>query len=205
MNLLSTIKKSGKKAATGGILSVALLTGCESINDRQALGLLLGGMAPLSARPAAGQSLNFLGDALVSSDNADRSRSEVNVYQTTRQNSPVWESLDIYSCEWYDGNGDAMIQRKETRETDSFYGDRKAVIAMFSVVPVHYSVRTVISKEENVAVDINTDVLPVTSAGQTSASGVVLQTGKMENGDYDVKCFVGDNKVREFKIHIFHF
>ena len=74
------LMRLGKKFTAGGLVaSLGYLTGCGTISDQQLLGLALGGVAPFSHNPKAGIAADFLGRALVSADNADRSRSQVNI------------------------------------------------------------------------------------------------------------------------------
>ena len=72
-----------RRTIASGVVGLAgLLGGCEGMSDQQALGLLLGGVAPYSKDPQAGASAAFLGEALVTADAAERSRSNIqqNVY-----------------------------------------------------------------------------------------------------------------------------
>ena len=80
-NTLEKIRRNARDLGLAGLIGVGsvLMTGCETPQDRLITGILLGGMAPYSASPQAGQSANFIGGAMVSSANAELSRSQVNV------------------------------------------------------------------------------------------------------------------------------
>lgn len=66
------------KVASVGLIGLAGIvnTGCE-MTDQQALGLLLGGVAPYGKDERASQTADYLGRALIAGDNASRGASNV--------------------------------------------------------------------------------------------------------------------------------
>lgn len=80
-NTLEKIRRNTRNLGLAGLIGAGsvFMNGCETPQDRMITGMLLGGLAPYSATPQAAQSANFIGGAMVSSANAELSRSQVNV------------------------------------------------------------------------------------------------------------------------------
>lgn len=97
---------------TAGMIGLASIvnTGCE-MSDQQAMGLLLGGVAPYGKDVRASQTADYLGRALIAGDNASRSASNVtqnnygngnsngnnggNVQQRVEERKPLWSGKPL--------------------------------------------------------------------------------------------------------------
>ena len=76
-----------------GLMSTLALTGCEDLSDKQAVGLAFGAIAPFSKTLEGKESASFIGNAFISADDADRSRSQVNIYNNTQSQQQVQQQV----------------------------------------------------------------------------------------------------------------
>ncbi len=83
MSLAKRLASKARDLSSALILSSSLAVsgvGCEEMTDEQVVGILFETSAPYSKDPRAGAAIGSAGNALIRADAAQRSRSQVNVY-----------------------------------------------------------------------------------------------------------------------------